>query len=438
MTDALEIKITSERLEDSPPEEAATFGQFEIRTPLQSLTDGYDSFIENYRSGPLVSGYPVAEWFAWNWWRLKYEPRTQSDSWARTHTMTMIGAGYVWPNLTIFSDGVRTVLVSRPSVRPDAKPFRYFGSNATVVPSTLFESALDAFLVLILGRLSARGINGTNLEHLWEDLRIERSEPGLARRRRLEALMGFDPDEADDATLERLIAESDQVGSAAIDEIAADSSVSEPEPLSLAGLMDVARVYGRRGSRRDRVQSIVGSDTRIDPAVPAWQVGARLAQSLRRQEHLNGHPISSERLAQLSGLSRDSIVADRKNSAQLSFVLDQPASSDFDVVLRSKWETGRRFEVARLLVDQFLSPDDKLHPATRALTYRQKAQRSFAAEFLAPFDVVDDMLDDDYSAEKQEEVANHFMVSEMTINSMLKNRGRLPRDEAHDIENAAA
>jgi Zn-dependent peptidase ImmA (M78 family) len=56
-------------------------------------------------------------------------------------------------------------------------------------------------------------------------------------------------------------------------------------------------------------------------------------------------------------------------------------------------------------------------------------QRSFAAEFLSPFEVVDEMLAGDYSPEAQQDVAEHFHVSDRTILTLLVNHHRLERDE---------
>jgi len=69
----------------------------------------------------------------------------------------------------------------------------------------------------------------------------------------------------------------------------------------------------------------------------------------------------------------------------------------------------------RLRADRIILPrSGRLFAATRSHTYRQKMQRSFAAESLAPFGAVDEMLADDYSMENQQEAAEHFMVSELT------------------------
>jgi hypothetical protein len=67
MPAGLEITLAPERLDEGTPEERACFGLFTICAGEAELTGGMDFFISAYRSGPLVSGYHAAEWFAWNW-----------------------------------------------------------------------------------------------------------------------------------------------------------------------------------------------------------------------------------------------------------------------------------------------------------------------------------------------------------------------------------
>jgi Zn-dependent peptidase ImmA (M78 family) len=75
----------------------------------------------------------------------------------------------------------------------------------------------------------------------------------------------------------------------------------------------------------------------------------------------------------------------------------------------------------------------------RACTYRQKMQRSFAAELLSPYAAEDEMLNNDYSVENQKDVAEHFKVSELTIRTPLVNHGRLGREDFDgEFEVAAA
>lgn len=433
----LDIALAPERLDDGSPEEQAGFGLLTIRASGVSLTEGFDAFINGYRPGPLVSGYHVAEWFAWNWWRLRWEPRTASPGWWRAHKLSSIGEGYVWPNLTIFSDGLRTALISDPSSRPDAKPFRYVGAIPWVVPSSLFEEAVDAFIPQIAGRLRDAQIGQTNLDRVWRDVLEERSDPDTALRRKFEALLGCDADQADEAKVERLIVDSKSLGTAAMNEVAADHPQGG-ELLTADTLRAIAARHGFDTSPRDVVRLAPRTAPRRSAEVPAWRLGGAAARALREQQNLGSGPIGNDTLGRLSGVQAR-MLTERSSGPSISFALDNGGATG-RVVLRSKWETGRRFELARLLGDRIVgSSGGKLFPATRAYTYRQKMQRSFAAELLAPFQALDDLLAGDYSAENQQDAADHFNVSELTIRTLLVNHRRLEREDLdEELETAAA
>lgn len=427
----LQIGLAPERLNEGSPEERAAFGLLSVRNQDNFLTEGIDFFINGYRTGPLVSGYHAAEWLAWNWWRLRWEPRSAAVDWLDAHRMTSIGEGYVWPNITIFSDGLRTALISRPSVRPDAKPFRYLGAPPVVVPSTAFESAVDAFERQVLGRLHAEGVAASNLERLWADILEERGDPEVAERRRLEALLGRDPDSVEDDVIDGLLADAERLGEGALDELAANRAQfrsGNGAPMTAADLDDLAESRGHEASPHTVVRLDVGTRLPHGADVPAWQVGVAAARELRRQQHLGNEPIGNARLAEMAGASQEALLEPSAGGINLSFALDKSAKAS-RIVLRSKWSTGRRFDLARLIGDRLMAGYGALHPATRSYTYRQKTQRAFAAELLSPFVEVEAMMDGDYSEERQQEVAERFDVSPKTIETLLMNHGRLERLE---------
>ncbi len=435
MPPGLEIALAPERLEDGSPEERACFGLFTIRANGADLTGGMDSFIAAYRPGPLISGYHAAEWFAWNWWRLRHEPRSAASDWWRAHKMTAIGEGYVWPNLTILSDGVRTALLAEASLRPDARPFRYLGAHPCVLPSSQFEAALDAFMPCILGRLRECDVAETNLDRLWHDVLAERADADQAKRRRLEALLGRDPDAIEDDAVEQLVADSGSLGEGSIEELAAEHASGGA--LLTAAALEQLTVGATEASPQDAVRLVGGLRLPVEAHMPAWQVGAEAARALRAQERLGAMPIVDAKLAELAGTGARALQrhADR---VPMSFALDRTPSHG-SIVLRSRWPTGRRFELARLLGDRIVAGDaGRLHAATRASTYRQKMQRAFAAELLSPFEAVEAMLAGDYSAEAQTDVAEHFQVSDRTILTLLVNHRRLDREELiGDLDDAA-
>jgi hypothetical protein len=443
MSVRLELALAPERLDEGLPEERACFGLFTIRCGEIDLTGGFDYYISNYRPGPLVSGYHAAEWFAWNWWRLRCEPRSAAPEWWQAHKMTAIGEGYVWPNLTIYSDGVWTTLVAERSRRPDAKPFRYFGAPPCILPSETFEAAVDAFVRRMLARLRDQQVPKSNLDCIWSDILAERCDPDLSKRRRLEALLGRDPDEVDDDAVDRLLADTGSLGEQAIQELAA-AGAGGATPPSADTLERIADVSGFSASPRDSAR--FSADTRLPSAreLTPWRLGAEAARVLRRQEDLGSQALGDETLASLAGVPAAALDQSRipqPSEHGLSFSLDDTrlrrrvsksrvTKTGSKVVLRSRRHTGRRFELARLLADRLVAPPQgRLHAATGAYTYRQKMQRSFAAELLSPFEAVDDMLAGDYSPEALQDAAEHFQVSERTILTLLVNHRRLELDE---------
>lgn len=426
----LDIGFVPESLSEGMPEEKAAFGLFTIQTQHGSLTEGWDHFLGGSRLGPLVSAYHVAEWFAWNWWRLRWEPRRSTDQWQLAHNLTSVGEGYSWPDLTIFSDGERTALISSASSDPNAKPFRYFGSNPAIVSSLAWESAVDEFIGQVLSRLGARNVQDSNLQRIWNDIIAEREDPDIARRRKLEALLGRDPDEIDDNRVERLVADEEELGRSAVEEVAADlgdPAVTNFAMLGSQQLKEIAQDAGFDSDIRD-VVSLNPANLPRKGLVPAWKLGATAATQLREQEKLAWDRISDHRLVAMAGCSREVLARNKEANQPMSFSLVTTRQRG-RIVLRSKWKGGRRFDLARLIGDSIFGGQGKLHPATRAYTYRQKAQRSFAAELLCPFKTLDEMLGGDYSPEAQQEAAEYFAVSQMTVNTQLMNHGRIERND---------
>ncbi len=335
----------------------------------------------------------------------------------------------------MFSDGERTALIAKPTDERPQAPFRYIADRAVVIPATEFESEIDLFIDQVLDRLRWAKVADTNLERIWQGVLEERKAPDLAFARKLEALLGLDPDESDPKIIEQLSADAKQLSASAIGELAAEYGQSN-KLLTSDRLIATAEERGFQASPRDAVR-LMAEDLPRSGQVAAWYLGARAAQALRKQERLDGRPLSDKQLSDLMAVKSE-VLSDRHGAPDISFALDYSPMKG-DIVLRSKWHTGRRFELARLLGDRIAGPKGgRLLPATRAYTYRQKMQRSFAAELLSPFEAVDEMLEGDYSSEKQQDVAEHFHVSPLTIRTSLVNHGRLEREELDEEFEAVA
>lgn len=444
MPNKIDISLSPAALDSGSPEERAGFGVLTIETGEHTLTEGIDQHEGVPREGPRVSGYHLAEWLVWNWWRLRWEwwHRTDAtddvvDDWDFAHRMSTVGEGYEWPNISIASDGFQTVLVSERSHDHREVSFRYFGSPLTSIPAIDMETAVDRFVSCMVERMDESGLGETNLHHLWSELNIERQDSEMAAFRRLEARLGFEPDESQFlAKNNGWRADAARLGGDALEELAADAAyIGTPtEMMSAERITSMAESCGfDAGSKEQAVVVSPWQNSRKWGSVQAWQMGEEAAQWLRRYECLDKErPISNGCLAELAGVTEGVITRDDR-VGDITFFLDG-RDSDGRIVLGSKWETGRRFALARIIGDRlFTRTDDKMFPATRSYTYRQKAQRAFAAEFLCPFEAINDMLGSDASEERQREIGSLYGVSTLAVQTSLVNKGRISRYDASGI-----
>jgi hypothetical protein len=425
MNASLSIEADWETLGRGSPEERACFAAIGIKYGDHWLSRAEDAFVGRLRDKVHLSAYRLAEWLAWNWWRLRWEPSNRRPDWAFAHRLTSIGGGYIWPNITIWSDSERIVFLAKPTQFRTSEPLRYVEDFAAIVRASVFQDTVDSFIEKVHGQLRAERIASANLDKIWEELLAEREDHETSKRRRLEALMGFDPDEAAPDQIETLVADSKLLGERAMSEVAAGQ-----ELLTAKQLCEIAKSKGFNASPKDAAQLPTTVSLPSFGEVPAHLRGAEAARALRDSAQLGAAPISDHRLLELAGVE-EAALSDgaTKHGPKVSYALDENCDVG-RVVLHSKWKTGRRFELARLLGDRVAgNGDGRLFLATRSYTYRQKLQRSFAAELLCPFDVLKDILHDDFSPEAIEDAADYFNVSDRTVVTSLVNHGLLDRAE---------
>ncbi|NBC34471.1 MAG: hypothetical protein GVY13_17485 [Alphaproteobacteria bacterium] len=423
---SLEVLTSWENLEFGLPEERACACHLKINLFDQSLTYVEDLVRHETRNGVHVSAYPLAEWLAWNWWRLRWEPRRATLSWRLAHCLTSVGEGYIWPNITVVSDGERVLISAEPTTGSAAEPIRYLSNHAGVIRADAFEQTIDAFVERTLGRLRDQRIPATDLHTVWAELLDERANSFCAERRRLEAILGFDPDEADTGMLERMAAEGSRYGFSAIEEIAATASASG-HVSTIEQLRDLVAREGAAGNPRETVNVPALADLPAYGSVEAWRLGVKAANALRESERLGVEPIDNRKLENMLAIRNDSVKKHPERKA-FAFGFDY-GNQERRIVLRSPYEVNRRFEAARLLGDRlFKSGSDELFIAPTTYTYRQKLQRAFAAELLCPVKGAQEMLGDDASDERLDDIAEYYQVSDRLVRTLLVNNGILPSD----------
>ena len=117
--------------------------------------------------------------------------------------------------------------------------------------------------------------------------------------------------------------------------------------------------------------------------VPAWQLGAKAAEAVRDQANLGCAPIPNKVLAELAGIAASALDTPQTPHASLMPWIGAPAAAAL-----YSGQTGKPAAVSNwreFWRPPYSPPGDHLFPSTRAHTYRQMMQRSFAAELLSPF-----------------------------------------------------
>jgi hypothetical protein len=311
-----------------------------------------------------------------------------------------------------------------------AQPVRYLNDFDAYIGGDDFEKGVDYFIDAGLARLANEGLEEVNLAELWKEIREERSDPDLTAWRKLEAIVGFDPDEAPDRLIENLRDAAASRGTSAIEEIAAASKT--------AALSDLDLLLGVRGKAAPiQLPNLIHMRERIcrevDPSAYPWDRAAQAARIARQVWLIGEGPVSNAQLWELFGIPQRYVQRweDGSGIPMAAGFRGDHGNGRLKVFLKKRHPTGRRFALARLVGDHIIATEkEQILPATQAKTERQRFQRAFSQELLCPFKElveflgqrVNDPTDDDV-----EDAADHFQVSPLTVKTTLVNRGVMDR-----------
>ena len=144
-----------------------------------------------------------------------------ADQWELAHRMQGIGEGYVWPNVTVQSDGAYVLLTSEVAREPKTSVFPELGAPGLhVVPARAWESSVDILVDSVGERLENAGTRKSDLDRVRQDVRRQRADPAMARYRRMEAQLGLEPDEVDEEGIRSFLDDAAAPGDEAMGEFA--------------------------------------------------------------------------------------------------------------------------------------------------------------------------------------------------------------------------
>ena len=411
---------------EPPAEGARDVAELRIRADESLWTRILDLERKEERSFIRSSAVSLAIWFADNWWRLRHESLRDAyippADWRLRHELTSASGGTFWPPLMIHSTGARVLLTPAYGRPLDAGALRYLLPEVRSVSGAAYEKGLDAFFAQVLGAC-ALALDGPALASLLEALKEEREDSDMAGWRRLEARLGFDPDEAPDTVMCALMQLEKTVGEAGVDEAAAASpgghaAETLEKSIEASKASEVVVDLGI-------VDGISRARIRAQAASP-WRLAREAAHQVREAAHLADGPISTASFADLFQATRDQLKKPATARALPYATRLRTRGGRQQLALQSSAFRDRRFELACALGDAVWDPSD-FGVVSKAKTDRQKFQRAFAQNLLAPYADVRQHIDPSGPTEEQiERAAGYFHVHPHVIERLLMIEGVIP------------
>lgn len=398
-----------------------------LRLGDRSLSRFHEVETGRVRDWTATSPVSMALWFADHWWRLRWEPLPvgrPSTDWRLRHELSSGAGGRLWPPIMIYGAGARMVFAPAGGSPMDTGPVRYIDPPISVCRATAYEAGVDAFFERV--RAEAHGaVDATALATVVDQLAAERAEPEMAAWRRLEARLGYDPDRAPPALMERLVRMEAHVGGDAVEEAA----IAAPGPeaaRTLSESMDATRASAVVVDLALARQARVTSTQLVTPWQQAEAAAWRTRDILGRPDGaLRGRP-----LAEALGASWETLKTAPATARRLPYNARLRGAGDTArLSVQSTTAHDRRFDLARALGDAVWDADAAYGPITRARTDRQKFSRAFAQSLLCPFYDLRRHVDLDAPTEAQIRAAAHrYHVHVEVVRTLLVNKGHLPRE----------
>ncbi|MDD5037050.1 MAG: hypothetical protein PHE55_20175 [Methylococcaceae bacterium] len=405
------------------PEIRETSALLKIDVGGKRTTRNENIWSEKVRDEAHLSAYPIALWFAASWWRLRWEflpASSPTHSWRMAHELAAAGYGYVWPRMLFAYDGEFIQIWATQSNPESNAAIRYLVDAHHGIPVMEYERVIDGFLSAVIARLEDVGLKQTVLRELWSEILDEREDRDMSAYRRLEAMLGFEPDECPESLHSRFSSLIPRAGADAIAEIAPICAASDPEA-KLRSIIQFADSTGIEGKVDISVDEVCLN------AVP-WERGRNLAHQAREQAGITGGILKDGDLCDLLGISPGEVFSAAATSRPpLGLSIRHNGSKRSKFLFSKPHPHGLRFELARHLGNHLIAKaEDSWLPVTNTKTARQKFQRAFAAEFLCPIQKLKEYLEDDFSMDAIEDAAEHFCVSEEAVKAQLVNNKITP------------
>lgn len=402
------------------PELRASWARFQLNVDSVPVTRAFHPESKTVRDYVYLPLYPLAEWIAVHWWRLFYD--------SKPHNVRLAREGFCLPDLEFLPLGETIQLVWHQTAANDW-PVRFMESGAAILDRDATGTELSRMLEAVIERLALDGISDTLLSQEW--LQIQKADAEEKEFCRAAAALGLDPLEVTREQENDILEAHDRLG---------ESPSLEDEFFHAASLDRVATQLRQLEKAKEQLHATENVShlpaitlEPLDIRQAPWDRGYLMARELRN--HLG---IQNKVFRGFGDLAQ-TISSNGGPS-----VIDVDAADLFDALTLRERNGGTAFalasskgrEVARIfafcralgeLVEGTQSTGSEFRLVTASQTERQKRNRAFAAEFLAPAELLKARLPSEIvSPELVDDLAEEFTVSPLLIEHQLDNH-RLAR-----------
>ena len=410
------------------PELRATWARLQIDVAGEPLTQVEDRLAGSVRDAVYGPMYPLAEWIATNWWPLLHEvaspSRIAGNGYTRRHTLSSASEGFALPRLRFQPEGQGIELAWMPRDLPTAR-VRFLAGGRQYLDHRQVEDALREFVSVVVARLVDQGCPGSPLSDEWRA--VEEADSEERSFCRVAGRLGHDPYSLSDHQARNIIAAAESLPAAMHDEFFASA-----DPGRLPSQAKAVQAFLKDSATADLdldpLRDLRDKSPTPNAQLPAWKQGYESARRLRTRLSLKDRCVPTEaELGQVLGADRAQwSQAIQEGGGRLRFLDALVATTGGGApcfALRPQFERSRTFTLCRALFEYLHDREATGAIVAPTDSERQKRNRAFAAEFLAPAAQLRSKLKGKalVTEEQVQELADGFGTSEMVVRHQIQN-----------------
>lgn len=396
------------------PEIIHTYAHLKISVGSTTVTTAHRRDSGTISDRLLISLYPLAEWIAANWWTLTEESELPGRTgFLDRHAMNRGRSGYCVPDLRFSPEG-DDLLVKWVAYNFQHAPIDFITDGSMRLMKEHVEDVLRGFVDKVCDRLGNAGITDSWMQEEWASIQKTICDTDETEFCKAAAWLGRDPYDLSDDDANQISSLYSSIPEALREDAFRASATHDASEIA-TWIRDAVSKPPSNGATAKTLQEFRASLSARKSSRP-WKVGYELASEVRRRFRIEGLvPTPLEKIFD--------------GELPISHVSTAPTNVDALCFLQASpvYQTAKprsdslRFVVARGLYDYF-STDAPYSLLTTARTERQKENRAFAAELLAPADELRlRVRREQLTSDELLDLASEFDVSSHVVAHQIRN-----------------